>query len=199
MLVSVATSAMSKAICGLLGSCVGKSLMAVDGQTKVDAVGTFCAESVGECEDGETGAGPVGGGPHTLSLSSVPLSTSVRCCAWQSVCVWHLSVFEATAEKVPRGHLRQRTSSVSLPCFRTPQPGWHSEWGRHSPAWAKLPGGHAHVRSEVAVQGVFSTKGVWQGFWQRWHCCTPFSPRVKVPSGQRMHSRTLVSVQWDNT
>lgn len=142
------------------------------------------------------------GGPQTLSLSLVPGESSTSPWAWQSVWVRHFIILDSTSEKVPLVHGLQSTSSVSLPRLLTLNPGGHSEWGLHSEPPSpdrKLFGGHVHTRSWVDVQGTFSMKPAAHGAWQRWHCSIPFSPRVKVPSGQGLHSLTAAWEQWTDT
>lgn len=144
----------------------------------------------------------VEGGPQTLSVSFVPGVSSTSPRALQSVWVRHFTALDSTSEKVPLVHGLQSTSSVSLPRFFTLIPGGQSEWGLHSMPPSpdkKLLGGHVQTRPWVAVQGTFSTKPAGHGARQRWHCWTPFSPRVKVPSGQGLHSLTTVREQWTDT
>lgn len=147
----------------------------------------------GEDEDGD---------PQTLSVSLVPGVSSTNPRARQSVWVRHFAVLDSASEKVPLLHGLQSTSSVSPPRLFTLVPGGHSEWGLHSEPPSpnkKLLGGHAQTRSWMGVQVAFSTKPAGHGARQGWHFCTPFSPRVKVPSGQRLHSLTAVGEQWTDT
>ncbi len=166
---------------------------------------TVCAgpsRVVVETDEVEEEEEAVEGGPQSLSVSLVPGVSSTSPWAWQSVWVRHFIALDSTSEKVPLVHGLQSTSSVSLPRFFTLVPGGHSEWGLHSmPPFPdkKLLGGHVQTRSWVAVQGTFSMKPAGHGAWQRWHCWTPFSPRVKVPSGQGLHSLTAVGEQWTDT
>lgn len=137
-------------------------------------------------------------GRHTLSVSLVPDVSSPW--AWQIVWVRHFSELES--EKVPLVHGLHTTSSVSLPRLLTLVPGGHSEWGLHSVPPApdrKLLVGHVQTRSWVGLQVAFSTKPPGHGPRQGWHFCSPFSPRVKVPSGQRLHSLTAEREQWSDT
>lgn len=109
---------------------------------------------------------------------------------------------DSPEEKVPLLHGLQTTSSVSPPRFFILVPGGHSEWGLHSvpPSLGrKLLVGHTQARSWVVVQGSFSTKPAGHSGRQRWHCWTPFSPRVKVPLGQGLHSLTRNREQCRDT
>lgn len=144
----------------------------------------------------------VEGGPQILSVSLVPGVSSTSPWAWQSMWVRHFTTFDSTSEKVPLVHGLQTTSSVSLPRFFTLVPGGHSEWGLHSVPLSpnkKLLGGHEQTRSWIGVQVSFSMKPAGHGARQGWHFSTPFSPRVKVPSGQRLHSLTAVGEQCADT
>lgn len=142
------------------------------------------------------------GGLQTLSVSLVPGESSRSPWARQSVWAWHFIECDSTAEKVPLLHGLQTTSSVSLPRFFILVPGGQSEWGWHSVPPSldrKLLGGHTQMRSWVVVQGSFATRPTGHGARQRWHCSTPFSPRVKVPLGQGLHSLTTNREQWTDT
>lgn len=153
-------------------------------------------------EDGGNKDGVVEGGPQTLSVSLVPVDRSTNPRARQSVWFLHFVALDSTLENVPLVQGLQRTSSVWVPRFFTRVPGGQREWGLHPPSaplGEKLLGGHAQTRSWVVVQGSFSVKPTGQGARQRWHCWTPFSPRVKVPSGQGVHSLTDDGEQWVDT
>lgn len=156
-----------------------------------------------DADEDEEADRAVGAGPQTLSFSLVPDESSTSPWARQSVWVWHFSAFESSSEKVPLPHGLQTTSSVSLPRFFTLVPRGHSEWGLHSATPLspdrKLLGGQVQTRSWVAVQGTFSKNPAGHGARQWWHCWTPFSPRVKVPSGQGLQSLTAVTEQWTDT
>lgn len=150
---------------------------------------------------GETDDGVVKGSPQTLSVSLVPCISSTSPLAWQLVWFLHLTALN-TSENVPLVHGLQTVSCVSVPCFFTLEPWGQREWGLHLVAPSrgrKLLARQVQTRSLVAVQGTFSTKPTGQGARQRWHCWTPFSPRVKVPSGQGLHSLTAVREQWTDT
>lgn len=55
------------------------------------------------------------------------------------------------------------------------------------------------MRSCVGVHEAFSSRPAGQGARHRWHCWTPFSPLVKVPSGQGLHSLTVLGEQCADT
>lgn len=124
------------------------------------------ADCAGPRRVGEVGEA----GPQMLSVSLVPAASRGRPWARQSVCVLHLNTLEAISEKLPRAHALQRTSSTSLPLFLTPEPTGHREWAVQLSPWVKVSGGQVQIRSEVAVQGTFSTRGARQGLLQRWQC-----------------------------
>lgn len=155
-----------------------------------------------ERDDDEEDDRAVEAGPQTLSVSLVPGVSSTSPWAWQSAWVRHFTALVRASEKVPLVHGLQSTSSAALPRFLTLVPAGHSEWGLHSvppSADKKLSGGQVQMRSWVAVQPAFSMKPAGHGARQRWHCWTPFSPRVKAPPGQGLHSLTAVGEQWNDT
>ncbi|TNN85002.1 hypothetical protein EYF80_004656 [Liparis tanakae] len=142
-----------------------------------------------------------------MKKSRVPVQEQpVQAPVWwlwrQSLWVGHFTTLDSASENVPLVHGLQSTSSVSLPRLFTLVPGGHGECGLHSAPPSpdkKLLGGHVQSRSWMGVQAALSTKPVGHGVRQGWHFFIPFSPRVKLPSGQRLHSLTVVRVQWTDT
>lgn len=149
--------------------------------------------------EGEVVLEKVGGVPQTLSATLVPGLITTRFWARQSVYALHFITLEGTSEKVPRAHCLHRTSSVSVPFFRTPQPTGHTVWGAQVALNWNMPGGQVHSRSVKAVQGNFSIIGHGHGWLQSWHFSMPFSCLVKVPTGQLLQTRRLVLVQCSDT
>lgn len=139
-----------------------------------------------------------------MSESVVPRTLRPRPRAWQRVWGLHLSTLEDVSEKYPFGHCLHLTSSASPPGLLTPEPGGHREWGLRPTSLAKVPGAQApgaqaHLRSVEAVHASFSAKGGSHGGRQRRQRSIPFSLRVKLPWGHRLHSRTLAWVQCRDT
>lgn len=97
--------------------------------------------------------------PQTLSASLVPGVTTTRLRLRQSVYALHFITLEGTSEKVPRAHCLHRTSSSSVPFFRTPHPTGHTVWGAQVALNWNMPGGQVHSRSVKAAQGNLSIMG----------------------------------------
>ena len=140
-----------------------------------------------------------GSGPQTLSASLVPSLITTMFWLRQSVYALHLITLEGTSEKVPRAHCLHRTSSISVPFFRTPHPTGHTVWGAQVPFDWNMPGGQVHSRSVKAVQGNFSIIGQGHRWLHSWHFSMPFSCLVKVPVGQLLQTRRLMLVQCSDT